>query len=383
MRPGWLLRSLSLTVACRRKACSPFRRTVDLYQFQSTDLSHVPIALSIIIPTHNRASDLIENLTALLPQCRGRPVEIVVVDSASNAEYEAALEPVRRMGPVSFIRLDRPGVSVARNAGVARARGAWFGFLDDDVIVASDWVAAALARIASSDDKTGVVAGRVLPRWPTSTAGRSFDPARLGRRSRVLLSILDGTREYCTTAEPFGISANLLVRREALLQVGGFPEDMGRIGDSLASGEDPYVIDEIVRGGFASWYDGSLCVEHKIYAKQLTPAWMARRAWHEGFVSLRKSESGWVRMMVMAKCLASLPALAVLRVVGPTQSDHVVRLHHNLGFLCASVGVGSDGRATARERRERTRSRDPEQRQRRSPGGPSVAAAFPHDDAAA
>jgi glycosyltransferase involved in cell wall biosynthesis len=341
----------------------------------------VEIVLSIVIPTHNRADDLIENLASLLPQIGGMPVEIIVVDSASSTEHRAALEPVRRMEAVTLISLDRPGVSVARNSGVAHASGTWLGFLDDDVVPAPDWVERALARIQSSHNMIGVIAGRVVPRWPSVTAGWTFDPASLGRRSRVLLSMLDGTRDYCTSTEPFGITANLLVRRDALAQAGGFPEDMGRIGNSLASGEDPYVIDEIVRNGFDSWYDGLLCVEHKIYAKQLTPAWMARRAWHEGYVSFRKCRSTRVRATMKAKCLASLPALAVLRFVRSSQADNIVRLHHNLGFLSAAIGIGYVGRMVARRRRQAVKNRDPEQHRFSAAATPSVAAAFPHDDA--
>lgn len=295
------------------------------------------IVLSIIIPTHNRASDLYENLASLRPQCQDRPVEIIVVDSASTPDQAVALNALRRTDLVQLIRLDRPGVSIARNAGVAQARGTWLGFLDDDVIPASDWVDSVLARIASSDERISVVAGRVLPRWPAGTKGLTFDPSSLDRRSRVLLSVIDDTRVYCTSAAPLGISANLVIRKEALAQVNGFPEHMGRVGKSLASGEDPYVIDEIVRQGFESWYDGRICVEHKIYATQLTQRWMARRSWHEGLVSLRKCTSRLERARLVAKCAASLPALILLRAFAASRAEYVVRLHHNLGFVCGAL----------------------------------------------
>lgn len=339
------------------------------------------IVLSIIIPTHNRADDLREHLATLLPQCEDKPVEIIVVDSASNPDHAAAIQALPQLHLVQFIRLDRPGVSIARNAGVARAHGAWFGFLDDDVIPAADWVDSTLARIALSGNQLGVVAGRVLPRWPSVTSERAFDPSGLDRRSLVLLSVIDDTRVYCTSAAPLGISANLLIRREALLQVDGFPEHMGRVGTSLASGEDPYVIDEIVRRGFESWYDGTICVEHKIYGAQLTHHWMARRAWHEGLVSLRRCRSRRGRARVAAKCVATLPALLVLRTVASSRAEYVVRLYHNLSFVCGSLATIFRSRAITGERHRNARTRECGPQRLHGPASPSVAAAFPHDDA--
>lgn len=57
------------------------------------------IALSIIIPTHNRADDLAENLSVLAPQCHGQPVEIIVVDSASDPDQAAAIAALQNTAP--------------------------------------------------------------------------------------------------------------------------------------------------------------------------------------------------------------------------------------------------------------------------------------------
>jgi glycosyltransferase involved in cell wall biosynthesis len=297
------------------------------------------IILSIIIPTHNRASDLRENLAALLPQCRGRPIEIIVVDSASRPDEAQALKAAAKDGAFQLIRLDTPGASLARNAGIARARGSWLGFLDDDVVPNPDWAERALSRIGASQDNDGVIAGRALPRWPAELPRRGFAPSDLGSRARILVSIIDDPHVYRCDGAPLGISANLLLRREALQKIGGFPVGMGRVKNSLASGEDPYVMDEIVRAGYLSWYDGSMCVEHKIQSKQLTTGWIARRAWHEGIVSLRRSAARSDRSALLLKCLVSLPALLFLHVTKPWNTDYIVRFYHNLGMVCGRVAA--------------------------------------------
>jgi GT2 family glycosyltransferase len=294
--------------------------------------------LSIIIPTHNRARDLFENVASLLPQCQGKPIEIIVVDSASSPDEAQALREAARDGSFQLIRLDAPGASRARNAGVAKARGTWLGFLDDDAVPMPDWVDRALARIGASNENDGVIAGRALPRWPAELPWRGFRPSDLGPRARVLVSIIEDPDVYRCEGAPLGISANLLLRKEALQKMGGFPVGMGRVKKSLASGEDPYVMDEIVKAGYQSWYDGSMCVEHKIYAKQLTSGWIARRAWHEGMVSLRRSAARSDRAAILLKCLVSLPALLFLRVTRPSNTEYIVRFYHNLGMVCGRLG---------------------------------------------
>lgn len=295
------------------------------------------VDLSVIIPTHNRSADLFENLDALLPQCRDRPVEVIVVDSASNPEHAAKLGVLLQRDDVRLIRLDRPGVSIARNAGLGAARGAWLGFLDDDAVPQPDWVRSVLTQIGSGDDRVGVVAGRVLPRWPAPAGMRMFPLKALGGRARILLSILDDPGVYRSFPEPLGISANLLIRKAALDRIGGFPGDMGRIGTSLASGEECAVMDRIVQLGYESWVCGTICVEHKIYPDQLTWRWLARRAWHQGRFNQNKSRLQRTTLPTAAKCIASLPALLPLQLLAGSNADYLVRLFHNIGFASGAV----------------------------------------------
>ncbi len=51
--------------------------------------------ISVVIATHNRSHDVLENVDALLPQCVGRPVEVIVIDSASAPTHAAVLETLK------------------------------------------------------------------------------------------------------------------------------------------------------------------------------------------------------------------------------------------------------------------------------------------------
>ncbi len=89
------------------------------------------MTVSVVVPTHNRVSMLVRGLDTVLGQ-RGVDLEVVVVDDGSRDGTSEVLRE-RFADLVSVIRHpDARGVSAARNAGVARARGDFVAFLDDD-----------------------------------------------------------------------------------------------------------------------------------------------------------------------------------------------------------------------------------------------------------
>ncbi|MGF1526681.1 MAG: glycosyltransferase family 2 protein [Candidatus Competibacterales bacterium] len=95
--------------------------------------------VSVIIPTHNRASLLPRCLDSVLNQ-NHPPEEVIVVDDGSTDDTP---EQLRRYGKaVRVLRQPRGGVSRARNRGIAAARHPWLAFLDSDDV----WLPGKLQR---------------------------------------------------------------------------------------------------------------------------------------------------------------------------------------------------------------------------------------------
>lgn len=100
----------------------------------------MPPEVSVIIPTYNRASLVVEAVASVLAQTY-RDFEVIVVDDASRDD---TLERLDQFFPqIILVRNKiRRGVSGARNLGVRVARGEWLAFLDSDDL----WLPEKLAR---------------------------------------------------------------------------------------------------------------------------------------------------------------------------------------------------------------------------------------------
>lgn len=89
------------------------------------------IFFSIIIPTFNRPNLIRRALNSVVKQ-KFKLVEVVVIDDCSTKDYSDVFIDYSDL-LISYTRMPlSSGVSAARNAGMNKARGEWFLFLDDD-----------------------------------------------------------------------------------------------------------------------------------------------------------------------------------------------------------------------------------------------------------
>lgn len=104
--------------------------------------------VSIIIPTCNRAVILTETIESVFAQDY-RPIEIVVVDDASQDNTEAVVLDLQTRQPdeiqLYFLQQDKAGAPVARNRGAAQASGEFIVFMDDDDVFTPAFLSAHFA----------------------------------------------------------------------------------------------------------------------------------------------------------------------------------------------------------------------------------------------
>lgn len=179
---------------------------------------------SVVIPVHNKGLLLAEALASVTSQTL-RDFEVLVVDDASTDDGPSMLASFPGLH-LRLLRRSVPGPAgyAARNFGIREARGKWIAFLDADDLWFSDHLAHA---------------ARWIDRFPEAVVYCSGHQEIFGRSVRTIA--VSQTR--CLEARSFlGLYAredlfhtnSMVIRRQVLLDCGGFPEDGTRRGGDHA-----------------------------------------------------------------------------------------------------------------------------------------------------
>ncbi len=123
-------------------------------------------SLSIVMPCHNRAHDLIKTLRAYDRQNVDEPFELIAVDDASSdASYEvlASYQPERYDLRVARLESNR-GPAAARNHGLEMVRAPLVLFVGDDIIPDQNLVRGHLAAHQHERQTEVAILGQVA--WP-------------------------------------------------------------------------------------------------------------------------------------------------------------------------------------------------------------------------
>jgi GT2 family glycosyltransferase len=167
-------------------------------------------AVSVVIPVYNQGAFLADAVDSV--KRTGLPeVDIVVVDDGStDPDTVSALNALR--GPI-VLRCDHRGLSAARNAGIAHARGDLILTLDADDLVAPGFLPAAVSAM-DRHDEIAFVGGYV--RY-FGLLDMVYVPAGPALGLNLVLHTM--------------LKSMVLYRRTALEDVGGYDEDMPAFED--------------------------------------------------------------------------------------------------------------------------------------------------------
>jgi GT2 family glycosyltransferase len=288
--------------------------------------------VAAIVCTHARPDYLAACLDGLAGQQGAAPV-VLVVDSASPPSAAAEIARLAERAGARLIRAARPGLSHARNLGLAAAGCEWTAFLDDDAVPEPDWAFRLAEAIAGLPEGGAALGGRILPHWEGPLP--EWWPAAL----RGVLTIVEWEgcgEEGCDLPKDVAVyGANMAFRTAALLDVGGFPEELGRVGRRLLSGEEVEVLDRLRARGLRVFYDGRVTVRHSIQRERLRPGWLLSRLhWQGATDALRDHRQGMLQRApgAAAKLLLQAPLL-----LWPLHSSRLLRARcgaaYNLGYL--------------------------------------------------
>jgi len=187
--------------------------------------------ISVIIPTYNRASQILVAVTSVMTQSM-EPFEIIVVDDGSTDRTAEVLSPV--MDRIRYIKTVNGGVSAARNRGILEAQGEWIAFLDSDDTWEMSKLARQWAAVSKADSKVCFCVS-------TDERGEPLDDLHLMDPSLAKGADQfyppDDCRLFLHSRHPF--LQSMLVEKSALMRAGLFDE-------SLKVAEDTWLIYNLI-----------------------------------------------------------------------------------------------------------------------------------------
>lgn len=177
-------------------------------------------AVTVVVPFLNAErtiGDLLRGLASQQPTTTGE-AEFVFVD---NGSHDAGPQLVRDAALPSsrIVTESTPGVSAARNRGLAAARGDVIAVIDSDCVPSRRW----LRELVAPFDRPAVhLAAGAGASYPPKTAAQRF-VARYG---------MNDNRRTLETVLPYANGRNMAVRRSSAEAVAGWPVELLR-GDDI------------------------------------------------------------------------------------------------------------------------------------------------------
>jgi glucosyl-dolichyl phosphate glucuronosyltransferase len=192
---------------------------------------------TVIVCTYNRAGNLPICLRHLAQQkgIERRAWEVLVVDNNSSDSTPQVVDDLVKQLPITvrYARETEQGLNYARNHGVRASDSTYFSYVDDDILVSENWLAALFDAFEMND--ADAVGGRIhldpsirLPKWirpDTDMMGflgyQDFgdEPFRMDGKSRY----------------PFG--GNMAFHRRVVERIGYFNPKLGRKGEGRKRSE--------------------------------------------------------------------------------------------------------------------------------------------------
>lgn len=166
--------------------------------------------VSVIVPVHNTAAKLERCLAALSGQAAGVFYEVIAVNNLSTDGSAAVLA---RAAGITVLDERRAGAYVARNSGVAQARGRILAFTDSDCVTDPGWIAAIVD--AFRDPGVQIVLGCRRPQRETGVIRLIGDYEN--KKDEMVFAAAEPESYY-------GFTNNMAVRRATFERYGPFVE---------------------------------------------------------------------------------------------------------------------------------------------------------------
>ena len=248
------------------------------------------LAASVIIPVHNRKSELQACLWALAQQ--DFPLsqfEVIICDDGSTEDFSQVLAEARqRQLQISYVRQPNKGPAAARNLGIKHAKAEIVAMTDSDTLPDAAWLKNLIEALAADPSAVGVE-GRVF-----ANNENEFAPLGEGPENQS-----GGVYLTC----------NMAYRRRVLFEVGGFDETF-----PFPAYEDVELAARAIQRGKILWQPAAV-ITHPQRPLTLKTVWKKLKHWEfvlrmgyrYGYFGWPRYPTKWPRLYLIGLSVVALP----------------------------------------------------------------------------
>jgi glucosyl-dolichyl phosphate glucuronosyltransferase len=233
------------------------------------------VDISVVICAHDPARwNQLHAALASLNRQRHRPAETVLVIDHDRLLFERAR--AQWPGVTVVENVGCRGLGGARNSGICASSGSVVAFLDDDAIASPEWLSVFVEHY--SDPDVAGVGGSIEPVW--EHARPAWFPSEFDWVVGCTYRGLPTRRAQVRNV----IGASMAFRRDALMAVGGFRSELGRVGSRPAGCEETELCIRVGRLSRTSCivFDPDIRADHAVPASRATLRYFVSRCWSEG-----------------------------------------------------------------------------------------------------
>jgi GT2 family glycosyltransferase len=199
--------------------------------------------ITVVIGTRDRAEQVVECVELVLKQDYPSPIEVIIVDNGatSSATADAVSVAFGTEDRVRYVAEPSPGLSRARNIGLALAAHPITVFLSDDIRVDSMWLLAVARGFGRSGD-VRCVTGFCPPLYLDTEEQLRFESSMAWGTRQGFEPVLFAYESADDPLHPyrpgrFANGSNMAFDTETFRSLGGFDEALGP-GTKARGGED-------------------------------------------------------------------------------------------------------------------------------------------------
>jgi glycosyltransferase involved in cell wall biosynthesis len=234
--------------------------------------------ISVVICTYNRCDNLRRTLGTLVGVAVPPDLqwELLVIDNNSRDATRAVCAEFEGRLPLRYVFEPQQGLSAARNRAIREVQGELLVFTDDDVDVDVKWLQAYFEAFKLHPDAT-FFGSKIIPRWECTPPPWVAQHAQtLLAGSSIFWDLGEATVKLATHRDKVPIGANMAIKTQALRDIKGYKEGLGRNGSSMLGMEDAEMIWRLMdRGDWGFYFPGAV-VHHRNPKERTTEKYIRR-----------------------------------------------------------------------------------------------------------